>query len=140
MLHRGRGRLLWGGGEAERLQWLALKELQWPALKAPLLIIEEGKCRRVMGEMMGIDAAIFFSSGGGVGATVEAARGRPTVAPCAPGGAGGGRRWPVGPCGWAGPAGRPRPSGGGERKSAGKKKKKKDWAESDGEDSFLNKI
>jgi hypothetical protein len=29
----------------------------------------------------------------------------------------------VGPCGWAGPAERPRPSGGGEGKSAGWKKK-----------------
>jgi hypothetical protein len=72
---------------------------------------------------MGIDAVIFFSSGGGVGATVEAARGRPMAAPSAPDvGAGGGRRWPVGPCGWPGPAGRPRPSGGGEGKSADKKK------------------
>jgi hypothetical protein len=58
---------------------------------------------------MGIDAVVFFSSGGGVGATVEAARGRP-----------------VGPCGWARPAGRPRPSGGGEGKSVGKKKKKRE--------------
>jgi hypothetical protein len=75
------------------------------------------------GEMMGIDAAVFFSSGGGIGATVEAAQGRPMAAPCVPDvGAGGGRRWPIGPCGWAGPAGRLRPSGGGEGKSAGKKK------------------
>jgi hypothetical protein len=49
---------------------------------------------------MGIDVVVFFPSGGGVGATVEAARGRPVAAPCAPGvGAGGGRRWPVGSCG-----------------------------------------
>jgi hypothetical protein len=93
---------------------------------------------------MGIDAAVFFSFGGGVGATVKAARGRPAAAPCAPGvGAGGGRRWPVGPCGWAGPTGRPRPSGGGEGKSAGKKRRlgrKAGWAESDGENSFPNKI
>jgi hypothetical protein len=39
-------------------------------------------------------------------------------------GAGGRRRWLVGPCGWARPAGRPRPSGGGEGKSAGWKKKR----------------
>jgi hypothetical protein len=93
---------------------------------------------------MGIDAAVFFSSGGGIGATVEAARGQPAATPCAPDvGVGGGRRWPVGPCGWTGPAGRPRPSGGGQGKSAGKKKRlgrKAGWAESVGENSFPNKI
>jgi hypothetical protein len=43
---------------------------------------------------------------------------------------------------WAGPAGRPRPSGGGEGNSAGKKRlgRKAGWAESDGENSFPNKI
>jgi hypothetical protein len=72
---------------------------------------------------MGIDAAIFFSSDGGVGATVEAARGRLAATPCAPGvGAGGGRRWPVGSCGWAGLAGRPRPSGEGRENRLVKKK------------------
>jgi hypothetical protein len=94
--------------------------------------------------MIGIDAAVFLSSGGGDGATVEAARGRLAAAPCAPGvGAGGGKRWLVGPCGWAGPARRSRPSGGGEGKSAGKKKRlgrKAGWVESDGENSFPNKI
>jgi hypothetical protein len=90
------------------------------------------------GEMMGIDATVFFSSGGGVGATVEAARGRPTTAPCTPGvGARGGRRWLIGPCGWAGPAERPRPSGGGEGKSAGKKK---DWAERPGGPKVTGRI
>jgi hypothetical protein len=87
---------------------------------------------------MGIDAVVFFSSGGGDGETVEAARGRPVAAPCAPDvSAGGGRRWPVGPCRWAGPVGRPRPSGGGEGKSAGKKR---DWAKRPGGPKVTGKI
>jgi hypothetical protein len=69
----------------------------------------------------------IFSSGGGVGATVEAAQGRPAAVPSALGsGAGGRRRWPVGPCEWAGPAGRPRPSGKGREI---RPVKKRDWAE-----------
>jgi hypothetical protein len=32
--------------------------------------------------MEGNEMRLFFSSGGGVGATVEAARGRPVAAPC----------------------------------------------------------
>jgi hypothetical protein len=39
---------------------------------------------------------------------------------------------------WAGPAGRPRPSGGGEGKSAGKKKE--DWAERPGGPKVTEKI
>jgi hypothetical protein len=63
----------------------------------------------------------FFSSGGGVGATVEAA-------PCALGfGAGGRRKVAGGPCRWAGPVGRPRPSGKGRENWP--VKKKKNWAE-----------
>jgi hypothetical protein len=72
----------------------------------------------------------FFSYGGGVGATVEAAREEE-------------ERWPVGPCGWAGPAGRPRPSGKGRENRLVKKRRlgrKAGWAESDGENSFPNKI
>jgi hypothetical protein len=70
----------------------------------------------------------FFSSGGGVRATVEAVRGRPAVAPCVLGfDAGEEESWPVGPCGWAGPAGRLRPSGKGRENRP--VKKKKDWAE-----------
>jgi hypothetical protein len=52
----------------------------------------------------GLDVA-FFSSGGGVKATVEAARGRPAAAPCALGFGAGARRkvasWAV-RVGWAG--------------------------------------
>jgi hypothetical protein len=97
------------------------------------------------GGMKGIDATVFISSGGGVGATVEAARGRPAAAPCALGsGAGGRRRWPVRPCGWAGPVGRLRPSGGRGGKIGRLEKKergswlgrKAGWAESDGEILF----
>jgi hypothetical protein len=66
----------------------------------------------------------FFSSGGGVGATVEAARGRPAAAPCALGFGAGGRRkvagWAV-RVGWA--AGRPRPSGKGRENRPVKKRK-----------------
>jgi hypothetical protein len=80
----------------------------------------------------------FFSSGGGVGATVEAA-------PCAFGfGAGGRRKVAGGPCRWAGPVGRPRPSGKGRENRPVKKKeklgRKARWAESDRENSFPNKI
>jgi hypothetical protein len=63
-----------------------------------------------------IDAAFFFSSGGSVGATGEAVRGRLAAAPCTPGvGAGGGRRRAVG---WAGR----KAKAGGEGEQAG-------WAE-----------
>jgi hypothetical protein len=86
----------------------------------------------------------FFSSGGGVGATVEAARGRPAAAACALGfGAGGRRKVAGGPCGWAGLAGRLRPTGKGRGNRPVKKEKlgrKAGWAESDGENSFPNKI
>jgi hypothetical protein len=66
----------------------------------------------------------FFSSGGGVGATVEAARGRPAVAPClALVREEEDDRWPVGP------AGRPRPSGEGrENQPVGKKRMGRGWA------------
>jgi hypothetical protein len=99
----------------------------------------------------------FFSSGGSVGAIGEAARGRPAAAPCAPDvGAGGGRRRAVGWVGrgavrWAGPAGGRVVGWAGQKvvaqwgrggKSAGKRKRrlgrKARWAESDGENSFLN--
>jgi hypothetical protein len=67
---------------------------------------------------------LFFSSGGGVGATVEAARGRPAAAPCTPGFGAGGRRkvagWAV-RVGWAG--WKAKAQWEGEGKSAGKKKK-----------------
>jgi hypothetical protein len=86
----------------------------------------------------------FFSSGGGVGATVEAARGRPAAAPCALGFGAGGRRkvagWAV-RVGWAGRMAEAQWEG--EGKSAGKKK---DWAERPdgpkvtGKNSFPNKI
>jgi hypothetical protein len=81
----------------------------------------------------------FFSSGGSVGATGKAARGRLAVAPCALGlGAGGGRRRAVG---WAGQKAVAQWGRGG--KSAGKRKRrlgrKAGWAESDGENSFPNK-
>jgi hypothetical protein len=77
-----------------------------------------------MGEMIGIDAAVFLSSGGGDGATVEAARGRLAAAPCAPGvGAGGGRRWLVGPCGGLGQPGGRGPVGEGRENRPVKKKK-----------------
>jgi hypothetical protein len=90
--------------------------------------------------MKGIDAAIFFSFGGGVG--VDPGSGAKLQC---------GRKKKVAgwPCGWAGPAGRPRPSGGGEEeKNIRLKKKEKGpwlgrqagWAESDGENSFPNKI
>ena len=86
----------------------------------------------------------FFSSGSGVGATVEAARGRSAAAPCALGfGAGGRRKVAGGPCGWAGPAGWPRPSGKGRENRPVKKRRlgrKAGWAEHDGENSFPNKI
>jgi hypothetical protein len=78
----------------------------------------------------------FFSSGGSVGATGEAARGRPAVAPCAPGvGVGGGRRRKVGGASrgavrWVGPVGRPWPSVGGEENRP--VKEKEDWAERPG--------
>jgi hypothetical protein len=51
-------------------------------------------------------------------------------------------RWPVGPCGWAGPARRPRPSGKGRENQPVKKRlgRKAGRAESDGKNSFLNKI
>jgi hypothetical protein len=83
----------------------------------------------------------FFSSGGGIGATVEAARGRPAAASCAPDfGAGGRRKVAVGLCGWAGG---PRPSGKGRENRPVKKRRlgrKARWAERDGENSFPNKI
>jgi hypothetical protein len=66
---------------------------------------------------------LFFSSGGGIGATVEAARGRPAAAPCALGFSAGGRRkvagWAV-RMGWAGR--KAEAQWEGEGKSAGKKK------------------
>jgi hypothetical protein len=72
---------------------------------------------------MGIDAAIFFPSGGGVRTTVEAARGRPAAAPCAPGvGAGGGRRWPVGAYGGLGRPGGRGPVGEGRENRLVKKR------------------
>jgi hypothetical protein len=85
----------------------------------------------------------FFSSGGGVGATMEAARGRPAVAPCALGFGAGGRRKVAGWAERVGWAGRPRPSGNGRENRSVKKKRrgrKAGWAESDGKNSFLNKI
>jgi hypothetical protein len=85
---------------------------------------------------MGIDAAVSFLP-------VEAARGRPAAAPCAPDvGAGGGRRWPVGSCGRLGrPGGRGPVGEGRENRSAEKiLGRKAGWAESDRENSFLNKI
>jgi hypothetical protein len=88
----------------------------------------------------------FFSSGGSVGATGEAARGRLTTAPCAPGvGAGGGRRRAVGwagPAGgavrWARPAGRLWPSGGGEENRP--VKEKEEWAERPGGPKVMGRI
>jgi hypothetical protein len=69
-----------------------------------------------------------FSSGGGVGATVEAARGRPVAVPCASGFGAGGRRKVAGWAVWVGRAGRKaKAQWEGEGKSAGKKKG--DWAE-----------
>jgi hypothetical protein len=75
---------------------------------------------------------------------VEAARGRPVAAPCALSFGAGGRRkvagWAV-RVGWAGRKGEAQWEG--EGKSAGKKKRlgrKAGWAESDGENSFLNKL
>jgi hypothetical protein len=69
----------------------------------------------------------FFSSSGGVGVTVEAARGRPTAAPCASGFGAGGRRkvagWAV-RVGWTGR--KAEAQWEGEGKSA---EKKGDWAE-----------
>jgi hypothetical protein len=69
----------------------------------------------------------FFPSGGGVGATVEAVRGRPAVALCALGFGAGGRRkvagWAV-RVDWAGR--KAEAQWEGEGKLAGKKK---DWAE-----------
>jgi hypothetical protein len=78
---------------------------------------------------MGIDAAVSFPSGGGVGATVEAARG-------------GGRRWPVGPCSGLGRSGGRGPVGEGRENQPVKKRlgRKAGWAESDGENYFPNKI
>jgi hypothetical protein len=65
----------------------------------------------------------FFSSRGGVGATVEAVRGRPAEVPCAPSFGVGGRRkvagWAV-RAGWAGR--KAEAQWEGEGKSAGKKK------------------
>jgi hypothetical protein len=51
-------------------------------------------------------------------------------------------RWPVGPCGWARPAGRPRPNGKGRENRPVKKRRgrKAGWAKSDRENSFPNKI
>jgi hypothetical protein len=51
-------------------------------------------------------------------------------------------RWPVGPCGWAGPAGRPRPSGKGRENRPVKKilGRKAGWAQRDWEIFFPNKI
>jgi hypothetical protein len=70
----------------------------------------------------------FFSSGGGIGATVEAARGRPAAVPCALGFSARGRRkvagWAV-RVGWAGR--KAEAQWEGEGKSAGKKEE--DWAE-----------
>jgi hypothetical protein len=70
--------------------------------------------------------------------TVEAA------ASCAPGvGAGGGRRWPVGPCGGLGRPGGRGPVGEGRENRPVKKRRlgrKAGWTKSDGENSFPNKI
>jgi hypothetical protein len=81
----------------------------------------------------------FFSSGGSVGATGEAARGWPAVAPCTPGvAAKGGRRRAVG---WADRKAVAQWGRGG--KSSGKRKRrlgrKAGWVESDGENYFPNK-
>jgi hypothetical protein len=86
----------------------------------------------------------FFSFSGGVGATVEVARGRLAEAPCALGLGAGGRRKVAGwamRVGWAGR--KAEAQWEGEEKSVGKKKRlgrKAGWAESDGENSFLKKI
>jgi hypothetical protein len=87
----------------------------------------------------------FFSSDGAVGVTVEAAQGRPAAAPCTLGFGAGGRRKVAGwamRVGWAGR--KAEAQWEGEGKSAGKKKetlgRKAGWAESDGENSFPNKI
>jgi hypothetical protein len=111
-------------------------------------VIEEGEMAPINGGMKGIDAVIFFSSGRGVGVDPEGVA-RPA------GGAVRARLW----CGrkkkvvgWAvrmGWAGREAEAqwGRGGRKMAGWKKKngsllgrKVGWAESDGENSFPNKI
>jgi hypothetical protein len=70
--------------------------------------------------------------------TVEAARGRPAAVPCAPDvGAGGGRRWPVGPCGGLGwPGGRGPVGEGRENRLV----KKRDWAERPGGPKVTGKI
>jgi hypothetical protein len=69
----------------------------------------------------------FFSSSGGVAATVEAARGRPAAAPCVLGFGAGGRRklagWAM-RVGWAGR--KAEAQWEGEGKLAGKKN---DWVE-----------
>jgi hypothetical protein len=91
---------------------------------------------------------LFFSSGGSVGATGEAVRGRPVAAPCAPSvGAGGGRRRAMGWAGRGACGGLGRLEGcdlvGKGGKLAGKRKRrlgrKAGWAESDGENSFPDK-
>jgi hypothetical protein len=65
----------------------------------------------------------FFSSHGGVGATVEAVRGRPAAVPCVPSFGAGGRRKVAGGAVRAGWAGRKAEAQWeGEGKSAGKKK------------------
>jgi hypothetical protein len=76
------------------------------------------------------------------GSTLGAARGRPAAPGALGSSAGGRRRWPVGPCGWAGPAERPRPSWGGEGKLAGWKKKRegRDWAERPDGPKVMGKI